>query len=96
MIKQVHTHPVITNTSSTTERPNRAPRALLAVEMLLFSALLDDDGLDAFGVVQSEEAVGGCGQDKLAVTIWNVVTSLTVVLHWLGVTIEVGITVVVI
>ena len=85
VIKQVHTHPVVTSTSSTTERPNRTPRALLVVEILLFNAVLDDNGCSVFEVVKSKETVGDCGQGKLVVTIM-VCSSIvvTIMVHWLG------------
>ena len=40
MVQQVHTQPVVTTASSTTDKPNRAPR--IAVEVLFTSDLNSD------------------------------------------------------
>ena len=51
MIKQVHTHPVVTTASSTTDRPNRAPRANTGVLLFALDVSGDWFSTDDMGMV---------------------------------------------
>ena len=80
VIKQVHTHPMVTTVSNTTDSPNRAPRAIVVVVM---EFLLTPGCLFLLVSVCTKGAVlDGCKQvDGVAETV---VVVVTIVLDWLG------------
>ena len=79
MTQQVHTQPVVTTASSTTDKPNRAPRTAIG---LLFTSELDADRLsvNVLGVVICwDTAVTDCEQAGVTVMVE------VAMLHWLRV-----------
>ena len=68
MRQQVHTQPVVTTASSTTDKPNRAPRTASGV---MFTSDLSDV------MVEWDEPGWGCAQDGLIAVV------VVAVLHWM-------------
>ena len=69
--KYIHTHPVVTTTSSTTESPNRAPRVIIVWALLSVISKLDGLSLGS--------RCGNCEQERV-----TVVVKVTAALLWMA------------